>query len=692
MTEQTFDVIVVGGGHAGTEAAVAAARMGCSVALVTSALETIGQLSCNPAIGGVAKGTVVREVDALGGIMGRATDLSTIQFRMLNQSKGPAVWAPRAQCDRGLYRRAVRSLLERHSRLLPIQGTVARLILEDGRAVGVETLEGRSFGARAVIITTGTFLRGRIHIGTGTRIAGGRAGDPASVHLAEQLEEVGLTVARFKTGTPPRIDGRTVRFDVLKRQESELALYDYRWGHFGRTRDSADSASTGAVSNGSASTGSASTGSASTETMGNGSASTGAVATPTASTWAFGLEAGGTTGPLPQLPCWIAFAGAEVKAIIAAHIGESAMYGGAISGRGPRYCPSVEDKIVKFPDAERHQLFLEPEGFETNELYVNGLSTSLPVAVQMAMLRAVPGLEQVQMTRAGYAIEYDYYPPTQLDATLQVRALPGLWFAGQINGTTGYEEAAGQGIVAGLNAALAVQKRPPLVLGRESSYIGVLVDDIVTRGVDEPYRLFTSRSEFRLSVRQDNALHRLAPIGRELGIYNEVEEREITEHLAAEQQATILAARTTITPAQAAPLLDAAGSRPLAHGISIADVARRQGLSLQSLFAAAGVGGSLPPEAVVTAELELKYAGYLARERAAAERLRRLATLVLPADLPYATLKSVSLEARQKLAALQPSTLAQASRVPGVSPSDLQGLVFEVERRRMATLIQSESD
>ncbi len=686
MTEQTFDVIVVGGGHAGTEAAVAAARMGCSVALVTSALETIGQLSCNPAIGGVAKGTVVREVDALGGIMGRATDLATIQFRMLNRSKGPAVWAPRAQCDRGLYRRAVRALLERHSRLLPIQGTVARLILEDGRAVGVETLEGRSFGARAVIITTGTFLRGRIHIGTGTRIAGGRAGDPASVHLAEQLEEVGLTVARFKTGTPPRIDGRTVRFEVLKRQESELAQFGYRWGHFGRTGTGAgtasgDVASSDATNVDSAISNSARNGAATTHPDGAQAASA-----RTASTCAPGMDAGATAGPLPQLPCWIGFAGAEVKAIVAAHIGESAMYGGAISGLGPRYCPSVEDKIVKFPNAERHQLFLEPEGFETNELYVNGLSTSLPAAVQMKMLRAVPGLEQVQMTRAGYAIEYDYYPPTQLDATLQVRALPGLWFAGQINGTTGYEEAAGQGIVAGLNAALAVQQRPPLVLGRESSYIGVLVDDIVTRGVDEPYRLFTSRSEFRLSVRQDNALHRLAPIGRELGIYDEMEEREITEHLAAEQQATMLAGHTTITPAQAAPLLEAAGSRPLAHGIPIADVARRQGVSLEALFAAAGVGGSLPPDAVVTAELELKYAGYLARERTAAERLRRLATLVLPADLAYETLKSVSLEARQKLAALQPATLAQASRVPGVSPSDLQGLVFEVERRRMAAV------
>lgn len=636
MTEQTFDVIVVGGGHAGTEAAVAAARLGCSVALVTSALETIGQLSCNPAIGGVAKGTVVREVDALGGIMGRATDSATLQFRMLNRSKGPAVWAPRAQCDRGLYRRAVRTLLERQPKLLTIQGTVARLIMRDGRAAGVETLEGRRLGAQAVVITTGTFLRGRIHIGTGTSLAGGRAGDAPSVHLAEQLEEAGLTVARFKTGTPPRIDGRTVNFAALERQESELDQSGYLWSHFERRARAAER--------------------------------------------------------LPQLPCWIGFAGPEVKEIIAAHIGESAMYGGAISGRGPRYCPSVEDKIVKFPDAERHQLFLEPEGLDTSELYVNGLSTSLPTPVQLAMLRAVPGLERVQMTRAGYAIEYDYYPPTQLDSTLQVRALPGLWFAGQINGTTGYEEAAGQGVVAGLNAALAVGGRAPVVLGRETSYTGVLVDDIVTRGVDEPYRLFTSRSEFRLSVRQDNALRRLAPIGLELGLYDAGEEREIQAHLCAEEEAGALAARTTITPAQAAPVLEAASSRQLAHGLPIAEVARRQGVALVDLFAAAGVGGALPPEAVVTAELELKYAGYLERERVQAERLRRLADLPLPPDLPYESLRSVSIEARQKLASLRPATLAQASRIPGVSPTDLQGLLVELARRSAGGLTAGGSD
>ena len=418
--EAEFDVIVVGAGHAGTEAAVAAARLGARVALITSALETIGQMSCNPAIGGVAKGTVVREVDALGGIMGRATDVASIQFRMLNRSKGPAVWSPRAQCDRGLYRRAVRSLLEEHPALLSVQGTVARLIIDEaeGCVAGVETLEGRRFGARAVAITTGTFLRGRIHIGTETKIAGGRAGESATTHLADQLERLGLSVERFKTGTPPRIDGRSVDFSRLERQESEIEQFDYSWSHF----------------------------------------------------WTEPRRRGSATRHPPQLPCWITFLGDAGKQIITKNIGKSAMYGGAIASRGPRYCPSVEDKIVKFPAAERHQLFLEPEGHDTSELYVNGLSTSVPAPVQLETLRTVPGLERARMTRAGYAIEYDYYPPTQLDATLQVKALRGLFFAGQINGTTGYEEAAGQGVVGGVNAALSAAGRPGLVLGRESSY------------------------------------------------------------------------------------------------------------------------------------------------------------------------------------------------------------------------------
>ena len=629
--EAEFDVIVVGGGHAGTEAAVAAARRGARVALITSALETIGQMSCNPAIGGVAKGTVVREVDALGGIMARATDLAQLQFRMLNRSKGPAVWAPRAQCDRGLYRRAVRSLLEEHASLQPIQGTVARLLFERERLAGVETLEGRRFGARCVVITTGTFLRGRIHIGTTTALAGGRAGETSATHLAEQLEDVGLAVERFKTGTPPRIDGRTVQLDSLQRQESEIEEFDFSWSHF----------------------------------------------------WpAPRRDADGDTRHPAQLPCWITFLEGRGREIIEQHIGESAMYGGAISARGPRYCPSVEDKIVKFPAAERHQLFLEPEGLDTHELYVNGLSTSLPAPVQLEILRSVPGLERVRMTRAGYAIEYDYYPPTQLDATLQVRALPGLFFAGQINGTTGYEEAAGQGVVAGANAAATALGRPALLLGRESSYIGVLVDDLVTRGVDEPYRLFTSRSEFRLSIRQDNALRRLAPVAIALEMYDDRERAVVAQRFVAEDQARRLAEATSITPAQAAPILDRASSRPLEHAVRIAEVARRQGVSLLDLFRAAEVASDLPADAVVSTELELKYAGYFERERTQADRLRRMGAFPLEDRLPYESMQSLSFEARQKLARLRPRTLAQAAGVPGVSPTDLQNLVIEIEKRR----------
>jgi tRNA uridine 5-carboxymethylaminomethyl modification enzyme len=641
--EAEFDVLVIGAGHAGTEAAVAAARRGARTALVTSALETIGQMSCNPAIGGVAKGTVVREVDALGGIMGRATDLAALQFRMLNRSKGPAVWAPRAQCDRGLYRRAVRSLIEVHPHLATIQGTVARLLFHGDRIRGVETLEGRCFGARCVVVTTGTFLRGRIHIGTTTSLAGGRAGENSTTHMAEQLERVGLEVARFKTGTPPRIDGRTVRWDALERQTSEVELFDYSWSHFWpQPRRRSD----------------------------------------------------GSTRHPQQLPCWITFLGTEGKSIIEQHIGESAMYGGAIASRGPRYCPSVEDKIVKFPAAERHQLFLEPEGHDTHELYVNGLSTSLPAPVQLAVLRSVPGLEQVQMTRAGYAIEYDYYPPTQLDSTLQVRSMPGLFFAGQINGTTGYEEAAGQGLVAGMNAAGLALGAEPLILGRESSYIGVLVNDLVTRGVDEPYRLFTSRSEFRLSIRQDNALRRLAPVGLALGLYDQGERQMIEARLAAEDEARRLAEDTSITPDVAAPVLAVAGSTPLSHAVRIAEVARRQSISLLDLFRAAAVGAHLPADAVVSTELQLKYAGYFAREHAQAEKVRRMGAFRLDESLPYADMHSLSYEARQKLSALRPLTLAEAAHVPGVSPNDIQNLVIEIEKRRRhtSTVLQPHAD
>lgn len=636
--EASFDVLVVGGGHAGIEAAVAAARTGAQVALVTGSLEQIGHLSCNPAIGGIAKGTVVREIDALGGVMARATDEAMIQFRMLNRGKGPAVWAPRAQCDRGYYRRAIRRWLESHGTLTTIQGMVARLLFGTGpgesggarHVAGVETMEGRRFGARTIVLTTGTFGRGTIHIGTSTRISGGRAGEAPSVRLGEQLDAEGLTTERFKTGTPPRIDGRSVDFSRFALQESELELFDYSWSHFWTTPRVADDR---------------------------------------------------RTRHPPQLPCWLGWLEENGTEIISDHILESAMYGGAISARGPRHCPSVEDKIVKFPDRRRHQLFLEPEGHDTAELYVNGLSTSLPAPIQLAILRTVAGLESVRMTRAGYAIEYDYYPPSQLWPSLASRAIDGLYFAGQVNGTTGYEEAGGQGLIAGLNAARYTQQCEPVVLGRETSFIGVMINDLVTRGVDEPYRLFTSRSEFRLTVRQDNAMSRLGAVAEATGLLTGPELRVFHSRVNAVRDALLLAGETSVSPAVADPILVAAGSRPIPHAVRTLELARRNDVTLHSLFAAVGVGEHLPQDAIVGAELEIKYAGYFERERQQAARLAAMGKISLPASLDYERMLTISIEARQKLGRLKPANVAQAGSIPGINPADLQNLVLELKRQ-----------
>ncbi|HEX7336385.1 MAG TPA: tRNA uridine-5-carboxymethylaminomethyl(34) synthesis enzyme MnmG [Gemmatimonadales bacterium] len=613
-----YDVIVIGGGHAGAEAAALSARRGASTLLLTQNLETIGQMSCNPAIGGIAKGTVVREVDALGGVMGRATDLARIQFRMLNRSKGPAVWSPRAQCDRGLYRRAVRSLLEGRAHLEFAQGTVSRFLLADGCVNGVETLDGRVYRGRAVVLTAGTFLRGRIHMGLNTQLPAGRAGEAPATELALQIQEIGLEVARFKTGTPPRIDGRSVDLKGLIRQDGDP---DPFWFSFYQRGEHP-----------------------------------------------------------PQKPCYLTHTGEALKEIVLRHLRESALYGGAISGRGPRYCPSIEDKIMKFPDAERHQIFLEPEGLDTSEMYVNGLSTSLPPSVQLAFLRTVPGLTRVRMTRPGYAIEYDYFPPTQLYPTLESRRLPGLFLAGQVNGTTGYEEAAGQGAVAGMNAAASALDLEPIVLSRDRAFLGVLVDDLVTRGVDEPYRLFTSRSEYRLLLRQDNALRRLFPVADRFKMLTPGELETADQRLRAEEEIHALADGATIAPLQVNDLLGRCGSSPIAEPARVAELARRPEAPLQELLRAAG--HAVDGELANWADIELKYAGYILRERSAAERVGQMDGLRLPTAMDYRDLSALSIEAREKLQALRPTTLGHASRIPGVSPSDLHGLVFEILRHR----------
>ena len=611
-----FDVIVIGGGHAGAEAGAMAARMGARTLLITQNLETIGQMSCNPAIGGIAKGTVVREVDALGGVMGRATDLARIQFRMLNRSKGPAVWSPRAQCDRGLYRRAVRSLLEQFPTLRFAQGMVSRFIVEGTRIAGVETGDGRRYSGRAVVVTAGTFIRGEIRVGLTTRIPAGRAGEAPSIEISQAIADLGVIAERFKTGTPPRVDGRSVNLGLLERQDGEAGPYWFSF--YERCRHPR------------------------------------------------------------QLPCYVTRTTEKLREIVTAHLGESAMYGGAISGRGPRYCPSIEDKVVRFPHASSHQVFLEPEGLDTTEMYVNGLSTSLPPAVQLEYLRSVPGLERVEMTRPGYAIEYDYFPPTQLERTLQVRGVRGLYFAGQVNGTTGYEEAAGQGIMAGINAAAQALDLEPVVLGRDEAFIGVLVDDLVGRGVDEPYRLFTSRAEFRLLLRQDNALRRLFPLALRLGLLGEAERRTAEERLELEERVMGLARETAIGPEAANPLLPRIEGGEIEEPVRLAELASRPGVSLEALLEAAGV--RCEREHVEWAAVELRYSGYMEREREAAARLNRLEAFVLPEDMDYHAAVSLSYEAREKLARRRPRSLGEAGRIPGVSPSDLQNLIVEVMR------------
>lgn len=614
-----YDIIVVGAGHAGCEAAVAAARMGVEVLLVTMDMGKVAQMSCNPAVGGVAKGQIVREIDALGGQMGLVTDRTTIQFRMLNRSKGAAMWSPRAQCDKYAFSTEWRRVLDTTDGLYMWQDSVTELIVNEGRVEGIVTQLGVRFKARAVVLTNGTFLNGLMHVGT-AQATGGRAADMASVGISEQLRELGLEVDRMKTGTPARLDGRTIDFSRLEEQ----------WGD------------------------------------------------EKASCFSYISD---NKSVKKQLPCYLVYTSLAVHDTLRTGFDRSPLFTGVIRGIGPRYCPSIEDKLRTFADKEQHQLFLEPEGLDTNEFYLNGFSSSLPWEVQIAALGQIKGLENVQLYRPGYAIEYDYFPPTQLLHTLESKIIENLYFAGQVNGTTGYEEAGAQGLVAGINAVLKIRGEQPLVLGRDQAYIGVLIDDLVTKGVDEPYRMFTSRAEYRILLRQDNADRRLTPIGRRVGLVDD-HRAAIFEQSTARLDILLEFIRgESVAPEEVADYLDRVGESQLTQKRRIADLVVRNGVSIIDLFGSVARLGEFLKEHQISettlesAEIEIKYAGYIERERQLAEKMLRLEHIRIPSDFDYSAVLSLSIESRQKLGRIRPETIAQASRIPGVSPSDVNVLL-----------------
>ena len=619
-----YDVVVVGGGHAGCEAATASANMGASTLLITMDMNKIAQMSCNPAVGGIAKGQIVREIDALGGQMGIVTDATAIQFRMLNRSKGPAVWSPRAQCDRGKFIWKWRERLDTTPNLDIWQDQVDELLVENGEAVGVRTVWGVEVRAKSVIITAGTFLNGLLHIGR-KQMAGGRIAEPAAGRLTESITRHGISSARMKTGTPVRIDRRSVHLEEMEVQDGEHDFHQFSF-------------------------------------------------------------LGGRRA-LQQLTCWICYTNPEVHEVLRSGLADSPLYNGQIQSIGPRYCPSIETKLVTFPERDQHMLFLEPEGETTNEMYLNGFSSSMPMDVQIAALRKIPALRDVKVYRPGYAIEYDFFDPTQLKHSLESKVVGGLFLAGQVNGTTGYEEAGGQGTVAGINAAIRCGGGTPFVMHRDESYIGVLIDDLVTKGVDEPYRMFTSRAEYRILLRQDDADARLTEKSYHLGLANRERYDWWMQKKEGVQRIIDLCQRTPIRPKEVNGTLEALGTTPLHYGCKAVDLLGRPQIDLSKLMemvpALRETVENLPnrkEEIAEAAEVLMKYKGYIDRERVIADKMHRLEDIKIRGHFDYPNMTQISIEARQKLARINPETLAQASRIPGVSPSDINAMLVLMGR------------